>query len=362
MKRIRIAILGTAGVPGCYGGFETLANNLVDYHGALDLDADVVVYCSSKADLSNPKTYGSAGLRYVNLDANGPQSILYDILSLFDSVRRGDTHLLMLGISGALALPVIRLVSRVRIVTNIDGIEWRREKWSLLAKAFLRASEWAAVRFSHTVIADNEAIADYVTRSYRRSCEVISYGGDHALAALPDPTTPASLPSNYALALCRIEPENNVAMILEAFAGLESPLVFVGNWDKSYYGRELKARYKDHPTITIHDPVYEPRRLRAIRNGATVYVHGHSAGGTNPSLVEMMHFGIPVLAHGCVFNRYTTEDRALYFNNAQELAALSQSIKTDKMTEIGSAMLEIANSRYTWNRVGKMYYDIIINQ
>ncbi|WP_323810800.1 DUF1972 domain-containing protein [Sphingobium baderi] len=359
MKQNRIAILGAVGVPGSYGGFETLANNLVDYHGASALGTDLAVYCSSKAFPAKPQTYGSARLRYVNLDANGPQSIPYDVLSLFDAVRRGDTHLLLLGVSGALALPIVRLVSRARIVTNIDGIEWKREKWNGLAKAFLRASEWAAVRFSHAVIADNQAIADHVNRTYRRSCEVISYGGDHALVAQPDPSAVADLPSSYALALCRIEPENNVAMILEAFSALNTPLVFVGNWGKSDYSRDLKWRYKDHPTITIHDPVYEPRSLRAIRDRASIYVHGHSAGGTNPSLVEMMQFGIPVLAHGCAFNRYTTEDRALYFETPQELAILVRGLSPDKSAEIGSDMQEIASRRYNWIEIGKCYFDII---
>ncbi|QCP87937.1 DUF1972 domain-containing protein [Cereibacter sphaeroides] len=361
MSQPRIAILGTVGVPGGYGGFETLAQNLVEYHDATAHRSDLAIYCSAKAFPNKPETYRTARLRYIGLDANGPQSICYDALSLFDAVRRGDNQLLLLGVSGALALPLVRLFSRARIVTNIDGIEWKREKWKGLAKAILRASEWAAVRFSHVVIADNQAIADYVSETYRARCEVIPYGGDHALDSEPDPVAVVNLPRRYALALCRIEPENNVALILEAFSGLDTPLVFVGNWDRSSYGRDLKARYKDHPTITTLDPVYEPRGLRAIRNGASIYVHGHSAGGTNPSLVEMMHFGIPVLAHGCSFNRHTTEGKARYFMNSAELADAVCTLSPQIAAQIGTDMGEIARRRYKWDRIGRAYFELLAN-
>ena len=356
---VNAAILGTVGVPGNYGGFETLAQNLVDYHGATAKTSELAVYCSARAFPDRPETYGTARLRYIGLNANGAQSIPYDGLSLLDAVRRGDNQLLLLGVSGALVLPLVRLVSRARIVTNIDGIEWKREKWKGLAKLVLRASEWAAVRFSHVVIADNQAIAAYVTETYATPCDVIPYGGDHALEAAPDPAAVANLPDSYALALCRIEPENNVAMILEAFAGLDMPLVFVGNWDKSDYGRALKARYASHPNITIHDPVYEPGALRAIRDRASVYVHGHSAGGTNPSLVEMMHFAIPVLAHGCAFNRHSTEGKARYFTTVAELAALATGLTKVEKASIGTDMAEIARRRYTWGQIGKAYFDLL---
>lgn len=356
---MKITILGTVGLPANYGGFETLAQNLVEYHDATAASSELSVYCSAKAFPARPDRYGTARLRYVGLNANGAQSLPYDALSLLDAIRRRDERLLLLGVSGALVLPLVRLFSHARIVTNIDGIEWKREKWKGFAKAVLRSSEWAAVRFSHVVIADNQAIADYVTETYASPCEVIPYGGDHALDAAPDPTAVAGLPDSYALALCRIEPENNVAMILEAFAALDTPLVFVGNWDKSDYGRDLKARYKDHASITIHDPVYEPRALRAIRERASMYVHGHSAGGTNPSLVEMMHFAVPVLAHGCTFNRHTTEERARYFMNAAELAEGVRSLSPQTATQIGADMGEIARRRYTWDQIGRAYFALL---
>ncbi len=194
MSNFRISIIGTVGVPANYGGFETLAENLVRHHQLSPKSVELTVYCSKHSYEAQPATFLSARLRYVPLAANGVQSIPYDIWSLFSSVRHGCDAILLLGVSGALALPLIRLISSARIVTNIDGIEWRREKWRGLARWFLRLSERMAVRFSHQVVADNGGIADYVTETYGRECAVIAYGGDHAVAVAPIPYTASSLP------------------------------------------------------------------------------------------------------------------------------------------------------------------------
>lgn len=356
MKTTKIAIIGTVGVPANYGGFETLVDNLVLWNEKSGGSHQVAVWCSTKSYGQQLDSYHGARLYYVPLGANGAQSIAYDIWSILSALRRDSDTLLLLGVSGAIALPFVRLLSRARIVTNIDGIEWKREKWTGIAKTVLRRSEQLAVKYSDAVIADNQAIADYVTSTYARPCEVIPYGGDHALEPVADWSATADLPAAYALALCRVEPENNVEMILEAYAALGRPLVFVGNWDRSEYGRALKDRYKNHPHIVIHDPVYEPTALRAIRQKATVYLHGHSAGGTNPSLVEMMHFGIPVIAHGCSFNRHTTEDKARYFMSAEELSSAVQALSVDDAAQIGSDMAEIARRRYTWDQVARSYF------
>lgn len=357
---MKIAILGTVGVPGRYGGFETLAENLVRYHAAQGLPDDLTVYCSAKAYPLRLTSYLSSNLRYSRLDANGPQSILYDIICLIDASLRRTDCLILLGVSGAIALPFVRLLTRGRIVTNIDGIEWKREKWRGSAKHFLRWSERLAVRFSHEIVADNQAIADYVRDTYGVSTRVLEYGGNHAVTAplAPEAVDGLDLPNNYALSLCRIEPENNVAMILQAFSHCDRPFVFVGNWENSEYGRKLRAQYADAPNLYLLDPIYEEGRLRRIRCDAALYVHGHSAGGTNPALVEMMHFGIPIVAFDCVFNRYTTEQAAHYFADAMALTHLLEATPLSALQLNASAMQTIALRRYTWDRICGNYFDL----
>ncbi len=356
----RIAIIGTVGVPANYGGFETLAENLALWHESSERSDTLTVYCSGKAYADQAQEFHGAKLVYIPLQANGAQSIPYDIWSMLSAWWRGTDKMLILGVSGALFLPLLRMFSRAKIVTNIDGIEWKRDKWSRLQRAFLKWSEALAVRFSHQIIADNAAIADYVNKSYGVESAVIAYGGDHALAATPVPTPEIDLPPRYALKICRIEPENNIDMVLEAFAGnTDLPLVFIGNWDRSPYGAALKARYAETPGLYLVDPIYDIGKLRTLRQGATVCVHGHSAGGTNPSLVEMMVFGLPVFAYDCAFNRASTEDQAMYFQDAKSLRALVAETPTEVRAEIGATMKTIADARYTWNVIGQTYFDLL---
>lgn len=359
---IRISIVGTVGVPALYGGFETLAENLVRFHNENRLADELTVYCSARSYPSRPKSFLGARLRYIGLNANGIASIPYDIVSLLSAMWRRSDVILLLGVSGAIALPVVRL-SRALIVTNIDGLEWQRGKWGGLARWVLRFSEFMAVRFSHKVITDNSAIAEYVTRTYGRDCHVIPYGGDHVLQVHAKPFTASSLPERYALALCRIEPENNVAMILKVFAQQTSwPLVFVGNWQTSSYGRDLLATYANVPYLTLLDPIYDLGVLRTLRGGAGLYVHGHSAGGTNPSLVEMMHFGVPIMAFDCIYNRYTTEDAALFFASPDALAHMLATFTDRQGKQVARAMRRIARHRYTWAEIGRAYFDLLDSQ
>lgn len=360
MKTKNIVIIGSAGIPANYGGFETLAENLTRYHRASGLPPKLTVYCSAKSYPEKIETYLGAELRYINLNANGVSSILYDIVSLFSAVRNGADVILLLGVSGAVVLPIVRLLSRARIVTNIDGIEWKREKWRGLAKWFLRFSEYIAVRFSHEVIADNGGIAKHVADSYGRKCHVIAYGGDHAVKVSPVVYSGKALPEKYALALCRIEPENNVSMVLHAFSlRSELPLVFVGNWNNSDFGRALKKQYGSFAHIHLLDPIYDLAVLHTIRSGAEFYIHGHSAGGTNPSLVEMMHFGKAVLAFDCIFNRFSTHDKSLYFKESHQLVDIIKNLTSDRIQDLGAEMALIAKEHYTWDKIGQSYFELI---
>jgi glycosyltransferase involved in cell wall biosynthesis len=355
-----IAIVGTVGIPASYGGFETLVENLARFHSNHQMPSRLVVYCSAKGIPQKPATYLGAHLKYIPLSANGLSSVAYDILSLLSAIRQRSDVCLLLGVSGAIAIPLIRMLFKTRIVTNIDGVEWKRAKWKGFSKWFLRFSERLAVRFSHEVIADNQGIAEHVREQYGRECAVIAYGGDHAVNVGAVPYEGQPLPEQYALSVCRVEPENNPGMILEAFAGNpDLPLVFIGNWNHSTFGRELKQRYAAVPHVRLLDPIYDAGVLRTIRSKAALYVHGHSAGGTNPSLVEMMHFGVPVAAYDCCFNRFTTESKALFFRSADSLRQILKRLPVMAVGIIGSEMRALAEQRYTWNVVAREYFQVL---
>lgn len=351
-----VAIIGTVGVPGQYGGFETLVDNLLDFS-----DQEVVVYCSSKSYENRQAVYKDARLHYIPFRANGIQSIVYDTFSILHAVIKGYRTLLVLGVSGALLFPLLKLmIPNLRLITNIDGIEWRRDKWGYFARKYLKLSESLAVRFSDVTISDNEAIYHYVKAEYNRDSCIIAYGGDHAVSSIIQ--SPGVVDgTGYALSICRIEPENNITMMLNGFAKLTTKLVVVGNWKNSEYGRSLISKYGCYSNLELLDPIYEIDTLFKLRSGCDVYVHGHSAGGTNPSLVEVMHFAKPILAFDCSYNRATTENRAGYFSSADDLAELVSS-EAFLAGDIGDAMLEIARRRYTWEVVASQYWSLIKDQ
>lgn len=349
---MNIAIVGTAGIPASYGGFETLAENLVlAAEQAPELGIEFTVFCSGKAD----GVFHGARLVGVPLKANGWQSIPYDAISLLRS-RRFDV-VLLLGVSGAIALPILRLVSAAKIIVNVDGVEWRREKWGVFASMFLRFSQWLAIRFSDSVVVDNDGVLSFLGDT--RKCVQIEYGGDHALVT-PSPFGPKSpsCATDFFLSICRIEPENNVHVVLEAFAKAGLPLIFVGNWDASPYGQRLRDEYRRLDFLTLCDPIYDLGVLSYLRGRALAYVHGHSAGGTNPSLVEAMHFGRPILAYDCIFNRVTTEGLAAFFSSADDLAELARRVIAENMEEQGASLAKVAQRRFTWRRVAQLYFSL----
>lgn len=362
-QKKKIAIIGTVGVPANYGGFETLAEHLIEDLGQKH---DITVYCSGKKYSKSERvsSYKGARLKYLPFDANGIQSIPYDTLSIINALFFADV-LLVLGVAGAWILPFVRIFTNKKIIISIDGIEWKRDKWNLLAKWYLFWAEGIAVKYSHIDISDNEAIQDYTAARYGSLSRIIEYGADHTMkVAVTEEATEQYpfLKEQYAFKVCRIEPENMVHVILEAFTKTSRmPLVIVGNWDKSDYGKSLKTKYGQHPNIHILDPIYNQERLDVLRGNASLYVHGHSAGGTNPSLVEAMYLGLPILANGVSYNRVTTENRALYFSDLESLVAEINKIYTAKLKLVGEEMQAVAKRRYTWSHIA-FKYELLVEE
>lgn len=353
----KVSIIGTAGIPGKYGGFETLAEYLTKY---LSEKIIFTVYCSSKNYMQKKDKHNNAELKYINLNANGIQSIPYDIISLFKSAR---THnkILILGVSGCIILPIFRIFfKKKKLIINIDGLEHRREKWKKPIQKFLKLSEKLAVKYGDVIISDNKAIQDYVRKEYNRESALIAYGGDHAqrIGLSNEVCKHYGIPKDFAFKVCRIEPENNIHLILEAFKESTLPLVIIGNWNKSEYGKKLKETYSSKPSVILLDPIYEQKILDQIRSNCKIYIHGHSAGGTNPSLVEAMSIGLPIFAYDVSYNRETTYGKAKYFSNSNELEDLIKNTPEDELTRIEMEMKKIAMENYTWEKIANQYYKL----
>lgn len=357
----KLAIIGTVGLPAQYGGFETLTEHMVRQLGK---QFDMTVYCSGKkySSKARPQRFLNARLKYIPLQANGLQSIPYDSLSILHALFYADV-LIVLGVAGAWILPFVKLFTRKKIIVSIDGIEWKRDKWGRLAKWYLWWAEKVAVKYSHADISDNESIQDYTAVRYGTLSHIIEYGADHTMKVKPsnaDKEIYPFLAKPYAFKVCRIEPENNIHLVLEAFSKMPKyTLVMVGNWNVNEYGKELRLKYGNCPNLMLLDPIYDQRKLDLIRGNAFVYVHGHSAGGTNPSLVEAMYLELPVITFDVSYNRTTTENKAFYFKTADDIMRIVQDTRLSGFRQNSQHMKEVADRRYTWQVIAHKYGHLI---
>lgn len=356
-----VAIIGTAGVPGRYGGFETLAHHLVL---SLNKTYNLTVYNSKKTYSKEERvsTWQGARLIYLPFSANGFQSVIYDAISIIHALFFADI-LIVLGVSGGIFIPIVRLFKNKKVIVNIDGLEWRRDKWSKPVKEFLHFSEKMAVRFSDATVTDNAMIKRYVGRYYNTTSLQIEYGADHVIQKKFSDETLQKFPflkEDYAFCLARIEPENNVHVTLDAFSRIpDKQLVFVGNWDVSNYGILLKEKYSKFKNIHILDPIYEQEPLDEIRSNCKIYIHGHSAGGTNPSLVEAMMLKLPVFSFDVSFNRATTHEQAIFFKNAEDLVKKIHETDEEKLKQVAIKLEREAKQIYTWELVTTKYHNAI---
>jgi glycosyltransferase involved in cell wall biosynthesis len=357
----RVAVVGTVGLPPQYGGFETLAHFLVLYLGNV---LDFTVYCSGPEYQNHAYSYHGARLKYFPFNANGAQSVIFDCANLIHGCFSCDV-LLVLGCSGGIFLPFTRLF-RKRVVLNIGGVEWKRSKWGPVARHFLKLSEAIAVRCADVLVADNQGIACYLKKEYGLESTLIEYGGDQiSLPPITDETRQryAFLNAPFAFSLARIQADNNIEMVLEAFAQSPShPLVLVGNWARSDYGRELKDRFEHYPNLHLLEAIYDQEELNCLRGHCALYIHGHSAGGTNPALVEAMHLSLPIAAFDVIYNRATTEDKAYYFRSADELKELIRQVSAADWGARRLVMKGIAERRYRWKVIAGKYAEMICSR
>ncbi len=353
----RVAIIGTMGLPAKYGGFETFAHYLV-----LNLAKkfDFTVYCSGPDYRERPRTFLGARLVYLPFRANGPQSLLFDALGILHACFSADV-LVVLGASGGMLYPLARLLGK-KVILNQGGLDWQRSKWGPKTRKFLQFLERSSIRAADVLVCDNEGIGEYFRQAYGRTSHLIEYGGDQITRPAMTEAFQESYPfvkTPYSFSVARIQPDNNIEMILEGFARIpEFPLVFIGNWQSSPFGREIKQKYSGYSNLHLLEAIYDQDILNRFRGYCSIYLHGHSAGGTNPSLVEAMHLGLPIAAFDVIYNRATTECKALYFKTAEELATLIQETPEPLWEGIRKTMAEIAERRYKWNIIAAKYAEL----
>lgn len=311
---MRIAIAGCRGVPALYSGFETAATEI----GArlVERGHDVSVYCRrGYGDESELTHRGIRKIYLPQLNLKTAETLSHTLVSLAHAfVRPPDVLLVMNPANGPLlALPRLR---GTPVAINVDGLEWRRSKWSALGRRYLRWAAWVSTKMACAVIVDSHELQRMYRMMWNTESFYASYGADIETSTSSDLIASYGLePDEYFLVVARLEPENNTDLIVRAFAETrtDKKLVVVGgNVYDSAYVRALRASTHDGRVVFV-GPVYEQRRLTELMCHAFVYVHGHMVGGTNPVLLKALGCGARVLVADVAFNLEVVADAGLSF-------------------------------------------------
>src|ERR1700682_5077880 len=316
-----LSILGTRGITARHGGFETFAERLSAWLTARGWR--VTVYCQEEGSMPiHERTFAGARLVCVPVRQQGPRAtMIFDWRSVLHASREQGV-VLTLGYNTASFSAVLR-ARHVPHLINMDGIEWSRQKWNAAAKMWLWANERAGCWLADHLIADHPAIADHLaTRASRSRITMIPYGAD-AITDAPEALLKLHglKPQEYALVVARPEPENSIIEMVTAFSRRRrgKRLVLLGHYDdRKDYARSVRKAASDE--VLFLGAIYDSLVVQALRFHCVLYLHGHTVGGTNPSLVEALGAGSAVLAHDNVFNRWVAGTGAPYFQNADDCA------------------------------------------
>ncbi len=361
--RVKVTLMGTRGVPALYGGFETAVEEIGKR--LVTRGYDVTVYCRNPGQ----RMTRYEGMRLVNAPAirhRMTETLSHTALSTAHAIVRGHPDVVLLLNAGN--APLLRPLAMAGIPTaiHLDGLESRREKWRGAGARYYRWAEAASIRWGQEVIADAQAIADYVKQSYGRDCVVIPYGASviHPAGDRLDEIGAAA--HEYHLIVARLEPENHVLDAVHAYRGSREtrPLLVVGSAPYSqWYVDSVREAAAGDPRIRFLGGIYDQDLLDQLYGNAVTYIHGHSVGGTNPSLLRAMGAGAPVLAYDVEFNREVTDDGALFWSDADALTALLDSVasgaESERLREFSDRGRDRISEVYQWDSVTDKYEELI---
>ena len=361
MKKLRIGIIGTRGIPNHYGGFEQFAEHLSA--GLIQRGHDVSVYNSSLHPYKEKEWNGVQIIHcrdWENKIGTAGQFI-YDWNCINDARKRDFDVLLHLGYTSD-SVWHWRWPKEAVNVVNMDGMEWQRSKYNRATRRFLRWAESLAAKNAHSLIADSPAIRDHLIVRYNKLPEYIPYGAD--IFTQPDPTVIESyglLPQQYFLLIARMEPENNIEMIIQGHLASKSiyPLFVIGNITNSF-GRYITSKYND-AAIKYSDAIYDKNQLDNLRYYSALYFHGHTVGGTNPSLIEAMACGCHIAAHNNRFNKAVLHDNAGYFSTVGDVKTIITSPEPASVVDQWKNLnLEKVSTVYNQERIVDSYEKMML--
>jgi len=369
----RIALLGTRGIPAKYGGFETFAERVAP---ALAAEGrEVWVSCEGTA---RPRLSEYNGVRLFYFPFKPFRRVFYETMYDIYSLARASLMcdcVIMMGYGAGFFFFIPKLFGK-KIAVNVDGREWTREKYNSLEKTALHVNELFALRYADAAIADARAIEAYLKTSQGTEATFIPYGVDVPANLRWNPCLLEALHADlselesgeYFLIVARLERDNNISTMVEGYltARTDKRLVIVGNFLDSSYKDDVHALIADregHDRVTFSGGIYEKELLSMLRQHCFAYLHGHSAGGTNPSLLEAMIARNLIIAHDNPYNREVCDRFALFFNDPTSLRTAIESVvdQPEAYDGLRAGAFDRAKNEYAWDRVVREYDALLDN-
>jgi len=360
---MKIAFISTRGIPNNYGGFEQFAEYISV--GLAARGHEVTVYSphfhSYKEDF-----YKGVRIKHIYSPetwmGNSVGSFFYDFLSLRDALKREKFDIIYeAGYTSIVPAYVwfnVKRIKRPVFITNMDGLEYKRTKFNKWVQKFIFWEERTTVQYSHYLIADNRGIRDYYKEKYGKESKFLAYGAyiyiDYDESVLKE----FDLQSNkYFLIIARLEPENNIESVIKGYLAScqknVKPLIIVGKTN-TLHGKFLVEKYAGEKLVRFIGGIYDFDKIDAIRHFSAAYFHGHSVGGTNPSLLEAMAAGCFIVANDNVFNKTVLCDDALYFSSSENIMLIVNNIDAEinkkKGIFVANNLLRIKNE-YSWEKL-----------
>lgn len=356
---MRIAILGTRGVPNHYGGFEQFAEFFSVY--LANKGHEVYVYNSHNHPFQE-KTFKGVNLIHCydpEFKIGTAGQFIYDLNCILDSRKRNFDIILQLGYTSS-SVWYSLLPKKPLIITNMDGLEWKRTKYSKPVRKMLQFAEGLAVKSSDHLISDSIGIQKYIAGKYAKDSTYIAYGAkvfDH-----PEEEILATYKVNkydFNMILARLEPENNIETILDGvvLSNNQATILVIGN-HTTKFGNYLKQKYIASKNIRFVGAVYNLKHLDNLRYFSNLYFHGHSVGGTNPSLLEAMASKALIIAHDNDFNKAILKENAFYFTNPEEVKNLMLEIKKNDNLQFIQNNFDAIAGEFNWEKINGKYLQL----
>jgi hypothetical protein len=358
---LKIAILGTRGIPNNYGGFEQFAEYLGE--GLVRKGHQVTVYNPSLHPYKN-KAYKGINIitKYSPENRIGSlANFYYDWICSLDASKRDFDIVYHAGYqSAAPGIKYFSSKSNSIWLTNMDGIEWKRDKWSKPIKWLTKIMEKIAIKNSDYLISDNIGIQKYYKDIHDADSFFLAYG-----ANIPKVENMSILDLynladyDFSLIIARLEPENSIEIILEGYSlsNTNEKLLVVGNHNTKY-GKYLKNKFSQFGYIKFVGGIYNKEYLDSLRKYSKFYFHGHTVGGTNPSLLEAMAVGANIIAHDNLFNKSVLQGKAQFFTKTDDLVSLINESKDKDFSNYRNSVQEIIRDKYSWDKVISQHIEL----